>query len=76
MENLKRLGIECLTLDVDAHESIVKCFANIKEVVGNQVVAYLVNNAGVGIVYTSTSQKALAYSVTRSRMACHRDISL
>jgi NAD(P)-dependent dehydrogenase (short-subunit alcohol dehydrogenase family) len=57
MDNLKELGIECLTLDVDDHESIVKCFANVSVATGNQGVAYLVNNAGIGLIYTSTLQK-------------------
>lgn len=54
MANLEELGIECLTLDVDDHESIAKCFANVNEAVSDQGVAYLVNSAGIGMIYTST----------------------
>jgi 1-acylglycerone phosphate reductase len=55
MANLEELGIERLTLDVDDHESVTKCFANVNEAVGDQGVAYLVNSASIGMIYTSTS---------------------
>lgn len=40
------LGIECLSLEVDNEESVEACFEEVKSLVGDRGLDYLVNNAG------------------------------
>lgn len=42
----EEFGIECLSLEVDSPESVEACFEEVKALVGNQGLNYLVNNAG------------------------------
>lgn len=46
--DLKECGIECLPLAVDDHASVLNCFDDVKKILGDQGLAFLVNNAGIG----------------------------
>lgn len=77
--DLKDLGIECLTLTVDDHESVVKCFKDVERAVGSQGVAFLVNNAGTGTSLCWLPplkwKLIILLVVDSSQPACHRDFS-
>ena len=57
LADLEKLGIQCLRLNVDDHQSIVDCFTDVKKALGDEGLSFLVNNAGIGTFLSLESSK-------------------